>query len=70
MALPELQVGGAGDLKVRYTTPFAATPHRRYWLLRITTATIRMNSTSSVTLTQLHGREPAIWPVTPLTTTW
>ena len=32
-----------------------------------------MNSTritSSVILIQLHGRAPAIVPVTPLTTTW
>ncbi len=28
------------------------------------------SSTSSVILIQLHGRVPAILPVTPLTTTW
>ena len=35
-----------------------------------TYSTIRITSTSSVILIQLHGRSPAILPVAPLTSTW
>src|SRR4030095_4360057 len=73
--------GGARALfDRRFTRDADATPLYK-WLMVLSSvqefcayirmiATTASASTSSVTLIQLHGRDPAVLPVTPLTSTW